>query len=62
MERRKALEVTQVLHDLESAERFLDAVLSGQGAIDDLPEEMYGALKGFAKEWVEKYKQKLEEL
>ena len=62
MERSKAIETRQTLYDLENAESFLDAVLSGQGAIDDLPEEMYGALKGFAKEWVEKYKQKLKDL
>lgn len=62
MERSKALEAAQVLLDLESAERFLDAVLSEQETIDDLPDEMYSALEGFAKEWVGKYKRKLEEL
>ena len=59
MERSKALEATQALYDLESAERFLDEVLSEQEVIADLPDEMYGALKCFAKEWVEKYEQKL---
>lgn len=62
MERSKALEAAQVLLDLESAERFFDEVLSEQGVIEDLPEDMYDALKGFAKDWVEKYKQKLEDL
>lgn len=62
MERSKALEATQVLYDLENAESFLDEVLSAQGAIDELPEEMYGALKSFAKEWVGKYEQKLADL
>ena len=62
MERSKALDATQTLRDLESVESFLDAVLSGQGAIDDIPKEMYDALKGFAKEWVEKYRQKLVDL
>ena len=62
MERSKALEATQVLRDLENVEDFLDAVLSAQGAIDDIPKGMYDALKSFAKEWVEKYKQKLEAL
>ena len=61
MERSKALEAAQVLLDLESAERFFDEVTSTKTIID-LPEDMYGALKGFAKDWVEKYKQKLEDL
>ena len=61
MERSKALEVTQVLYDLESAESFLDEVVSTKTIIN-LSDEMYDALKCFAKDWVEKYKQKLEEL
>lgn len=62
MERSKALEVTQVLYDLENAESFLIEVEDAKGTMNDISEEMYGALKGFAKEWVEKYKQKLKEL
>ena len=62
MERSKALEAAQVLLDLESAESFLDEVASASTIMSDLPDEMYGALKGFAKEWVEKYKQKLADL
>ena len=61
MERSKALEATQVLYHLESAESFLDEVTSAKTLVD-LPDDMYGALKDFAKEWVEKYKQKLEDL
>lgn len=61
MERSKALEAAQVLLDLEGAESFLDEVTSTK-TIVDLPEDMYGALKGFAKDWVEKYKQKLADL
>jgi hypothetical protein len=62
MERSKALEAAQVLLDLEHVESFLDEVVSERGAIDDLPDEMYNALYSFAKDWVEKYKQKLADL
>jgi len=62
MERSKALEVTQVLYDLESAESFLDEVTSEKTLVSNISDEMYDALKSFAKSWVEKYKQKLEEL
>jgi hypothetical protein len=62
MERSKALEAAQALLDLEHVESFLDEVVSERGAIDDLPDEMYNALYSFAKEWVEKYKQKLADL
>lgn len=61
MERSKALEAAQVLLDLESAEGFLDEVTSTK-TIVDLPDDMYDALKGFAKDWVEKYKKKLADL
>lgn len=62
MERSKALEATQVLYNLESAESFLDEVTSAKTITSDISDEMYDALKGFAKEWVEKYEQKLKEL
>jgi hypothetical protein len=62
MERSKALEAAQALLDLESAERFLDEVVSERETIADLPDKMYDALYSFAKEWVEKYKQKLADL
>ena len=62
MERSKALEATQVLYHLESAESFLDEVTSAKTIMSDIPDEMYDALKCFAKDWVEKYKQKLEAL
>lgn len=62
MERSKALEATQVLYNLESAESFLDEVTSAKTITSDISDEMYDALKGFAKEWVEKYKQKLKDL
>ena len=61
MERSKAVEATQTLYDLESAERFFDEVTSTH-TIVELPDEMYDALKCFAKDWVEKYKQKLDAL
>lgn len=62
MERSRALEATYILYKLENAEAFLDEVVSAKTITSDLPEDMYGALKGFAKEWVEKYKQKLADL
>lgn len=62
MERSKALEVTQTLYNLESAESFLDEVTSASTIMSDIPDEMYEALKCFAQDWVEKYKQKLEAL
>ena len=62
MERSKALEATNILYKLESAESFLDEVASAKTIMSDLPDEMYDALKGFAKDWVEKYKQKLADL
>lgn len=62
MERSKALEVTQTLYNLEGAESFLDEVASAKTLISDISDEMYDALKCFAKDWVEKYKQKLEDL
>lgn len=62
MERSKALEATQVLYNLESAERFLDIATSANTITSELPDEMYDALKCFAKDWVEKYKKQLEEL
>ena len=62
MKRSKALEVTQTLYNLESAESFLDEVTSASTIMSDIPDEMYDALKCFAKDWVEKYKQKLEAL
>lgn len=61
MERSKAVEATRILDDLESAERFLDEVTSTHTLVD-LPDDMYDALKCFAKDWVEKYKQELEDL
>ena len=62
MERSKALEVTQVLYDLENAESFLIEVEDAKGTMNDISDEMYDALRSFAKDWVEKYKQKLKEL
>ena len=62
MERNKALEVTQTLYSLESAESFLDEVTSASTIMSDIPDEMYDALKVFAREWVEQYKQKLANL
>ena len=62
MERSKALEATNILYKLESAEGFLDTVASANTIMSDLPNEMYDALKCFAKDWVEKYKQELEDL
>ena len=62
MERSKALEAAYVLCNLESAESFLDEVSSAKTLTSDLPDEMYAALKCFAQDWVEKYKQKLEDL
>ena len=62
MERSKAIEATNILYKLESAERFLDIVASASTIMSDLPKEMYDALKCFAKEWVEKYKQELDAL
>lgn len=62
MERSKALEATNILYKLESAESFLDEVASAKTITSDISDEMYDALKGFAKEWVEKYKKQLEEL
>lgn len=62
MERNKALEATQVLYNLESAESFLDEVTSAKTLVSDISDEMYDALKCFAKEWVEKYKKQLEGL
>lgn len=62
MERSKALEVTQTLYNLENAEAFLDEVASAKTITSDIPDEMYDALKCFAKDWVEKYKQKLADL
>lgn len=62
MERSKALEVTQVLYDLENAESFLIEVEDAKGTMNDISDEMYDALRSFAKNWVEKYKQKLKEL
>jgi hypothetical protein len=61
MERSKAIEATRILDNLESAERFLDEVTSTH-TITDLPDDMYDALKCFAKDWVEKYKQELDAL
>ena len=62
MERSKALEVTKTLQDLESAENFLDDITGVNTFVSDIPIEMYDALRCFANEWVQKYKQKLEEL
>lgn len=62
MERSKAVEAMQVLYNLESAERFLDEVVSAKMIASDISDEMYDALKCFAKDWVEKYKQKLADL
>ena len=62
MERSKALEATQTLYNLENAESFLDEVVSAKTIMSDIPDEMYDALKCFAQEWVEKYKQKLADL
>lgn len=62
MERSKALEVTKTLYNLENAENFLDEITSAKTIMSDISDEMYDALKCFAKDWVEKYRQKLEEL
>ena len=62
MERSKALEVTYILYKLENAEAFLDEIASAKTITSDLPDEMYDALKCFAKDWVEKYKKQLEAL
>ena len=62
MERSKALEVTQTLYNLESAESFLDEVTSAKTIMSDISDEMYDALKGFAQDWVETYRQKLADL
>lgn len=62
MERSKALEATYVLYKLENAESFLDEVVSAKTLTSDISDEMYDALKCFAKDWVEKYKKQLEDL
>ena len=62
MERSKALEATKALYNLESAESFLDEVVSAKTIMSDISDEMYDALKSFAKDWVEKYKQELDAL